>query len=145
MRLKHYFFIALICIVLLIIWMTVSYSQAIKNPALEITQPGVLSWEGDLNPTDFKQWEVVQVLKRTNVYLWIVAKNPDEFSPIHFVLLIYDRIDYILREYRYWKGNTPYLLEYDKESDHYKRLDIPPSYKDRCFSCHKNKIKEEEV
>ncbi len=116
-----------------------------------------LSWQGELNPTEFDKWETVQELQGSDPNeMWLIAKNPDEFSSIYFVLLIYKReyrkgkygevhINAILAEYRYWKHGEPYVFEYNRTGDKYRRFDIPEWKRKQCFHCHKPKLKSEEV
>lgn len=116
-----------------------------------------LSWEGDLNPTEFPKWEVVRELHGAGVdYYWIIAKNPDESSAIHFVVLIYKAIyvkgehgevlrEAILTEYRYFKHGEPYVFNYDIIEDKYWQFKIPDWKRKQCLGCHNNKSKSEEI
>ena len=116
-----------------------------------------LSWEGELNPTEFEKWETVRELKGNNAdAMWLIAKNPDEFSPIYFVVLIY-RAEYlkgkygevkreiILVEYRYFKHGEPYVFNYDRIEEKYWKLAIPDWKRKQCLHCHKQKAKSEEI
>lgn len=116
-----------------------------------------LSWEGELNPTEFDKWETVKELTHSDPdEMWIIAKNPDEFSSIYFVVLIYRReykkgkygevhIEAVLAEYRYWKDGEPYVFNYDRLEDKYWQIDIPDWKRKQCLQCHKQKLKSEEV
>ena len=116
-----------------------------------------LSWQGELNPTEFDKWETVKELKDNNAdEMWFIAKNPDESSRIYFVVLIY-RAEYlkgkygevkreiILVEYRYFKAGEPFVFNYDRIEDKYWQIDIPDWKREQCFRCHKQKLKSEEI
>ena len=116
-----------------------------------------LSWQGDLNPTEFDKWETVKELQGSNPdEMWLIAKNPDESSLIYFVVLIY-RAEYvkgkygevkreiILVEYRYFKHGEPYVFNYDRIEEKYWKLDIPDWKRKQCLHCHKQKLGSKEI
>ena len=116
-----------------------------------------LSWEGELNPTEFDKWETVKELEVSDPNaMWLIAKNPDESSPIYFAVLVY-RAEYmkgkygevkreiILVEYRYWKHGEPYLFNYDRIEEKYWKLEIPEWKRKQCLHCHKQKVRSEEI
>lgn len=95
-----------------------------------------LAWEGDLNPEDFENWEVVKIVEQTQNFIYLITKNPSETSNIKFVFLAYT-IKGQLVEYYYFKNNKPYIFLYFENIDKFKKL---PDWKTKkCLECHEQK------
>jgi len=135
---KALFLIFIACLLLLA---PCSHTQ--KSATEAIRQIGT-SWEGELNPTEFGKWEAVKVLYGGNLYVWIIARNPDEFSPIRFVVLIYKR-DGTLVEYRYFRRGEPHVFEYNAEADKYWQKQLPAWKRQQCLDCHRPKAELEKI
>ena len=114
-----------------------------------------LSWDGDLNPTEFDKWEVVHVWGSHDQ--WIVAKNPDETSKIDFAALVYENIVETdiygnvtkltkkLVEYRYFKDGEPYVLYYIDKIGEFRSIEIPDWKREECYACHKEKFTPKKI
>lgn len=140
MKTRSYCIVGTVCAILFILWMATSCSQLKNTPSAEIIQTN-LSWEGELNPTEFGKWEVVLIVKEEPKYIYFIGKNPDELSPIPFVYFTYDKKAKIIREYYYFKDGEPYTFLHYDEIDQYRKAIMPKWKKEWCFSCHQNKKK----
>jgi hypothetical protein len=132
MRLRSYLNIALVVYVLVFVgWIGLNANA--------------LSWEGELNPTEFNKWEGVKIVYENTWYVHIIAKNRDETSRISLVNLTYRKEGGKLMEYSYFKEGEVYIFKYHEDTDSYKRAPLLKWEKERCLNCHRPKVKGEDV
>ena len=134
MKLTIYYIVGCICTIVFFAWFLLA--SCASTPSI-ILQTAGLTWEGDLNPTEFDKWELVQITKEDSQSVHYIAKNPDENSPIHFISLVFGKEENHVLEYYYFKDGEPHSFIYYDELDKYKERIMPRWRKKRCFKCHK--------
>ena len=97
------------------------------------------SWEGELDPNDFDNWEVISIQPTPRGLVWMFIKNPDPASPIDIVAIATD-VNAILHGYRYFKYGIPYKYVFDDEQEKYVRHHFTDEQRRSCMKCHSNKL-----
>ena len=77
------------------------------------------TWEGELDPNEFRKWKFLSVTPNVEGLAWVFIKNPDQASPIDTVALAVDLNSNILG-YRYFKDGEPYSYIFDNNNDKYE-------------------------
>lgn len=111
------------------------------------------TWEGELDPNDFDNWEIVSTLPNPQAgYAWVIIKNPwvDEYNvfydaetaAIDRVAMLVDSYQNLLG-YRYFKDGEPYGYFFDIEQKKYVRHEYSQEEKNGCMECHKQRAEAE--
>ena len=103
-----------------------------------------LSWEGELNPTEFDKWEIIKILHQDSWFVYVLAKNRDELSPIRLASFAYRKADKQLVEYAYFKLGELYSFKWHEDTDEYKRTKMQKWEIKRCFNCHQDELKKKQ-
>lgn len=100
-------------------------------------QAFAFTWEGELDPNDFNDWEVISVQPTPQGPLWMFLKNPDETSPIDIVAIAVDRYAELLM-YRYFKYGIPHVFIFDSAQEKYVEKPLTEKDKGGCMKCHES-------
>jgi hypothetical protein len=114
------------------------------SPALKNTAP-VDRLQEAVNPDEFGNWEVINLLAESPVSAWGIFGNPDKSSPIRIVAVNYNMVDGSIKQYRYFKRGEPYAFEYCEKLKGYKQMKISEAQRKACFDCHSNKTQSEKI
>lgn len=111
-----------------------AYFKAVSGPNSEANT--TFTWEGELDPNDFDNWETDSTLQGP-VYglMWVIIKNPDLKSPIEKVALLLD-VEASVFAYRYFKHGRAYMFLYDDEKDRYITYEFNEEERNSCMECH---------
>lgn len=93
------------------------------------------TWEGELNPNEFDDWELVSVRPAAPGYFWVFVENPDRASSIDVVVMEVD-LDSNMLSYRYFKYGEPRLYVFDRDRGGYVRYSFTREEKESCARCH---------
>lgn len=97
------------------------------------------TWEGELNPDEFDNWNLISVQPTSRGYLWVFMENPDQTSPIDVVVMEVDS-DSMLRGYRYFKYGEPHIYIFDNSQQKYVRHHLTDEQKKSCLKCHRKAV-----
>ena len=97
------------------------------------------TWEGELDPNNFNNWEVVDAMPSPQAFIWLIIKNPDQASPINTVAIGVGRYKSLLF-YRYFKYGEPYYYVFNVENSRYMRSNLTDEEKLSCMRCHRKEL-----
>ncbi len=97
------------------------------------------TWEGELDPNEFRNWKLLSVTLNVEGLAWVFIKNPDQTSPIDTVALAVD-LDSNILGYRYFKDGEPYSYVLDNNEDKYVRHYFTHEEKESCVKCHSGEL-----
>lgn len=133
------FGVACAFLVWVMVWVMVALAGSDDNqcdyePAPEFT------WEGELNPNTFDNWEVLSVARTLNPLLVLgFITNPDKTSVIKTVAVTIVTLDGSLLGYKYFKDGQPYTYVFDGESG-YVQYKFTPEEMKGCMQCHQDQV-----
>jgi len=96
------------------------------------------SWEGELDPSEFSNWELLSVRPTPQGLFWMFVKNPEQGSPIDVVAMAVD-LEATLVGYRYFKYGEPHSYAFDPNEGKYIRRHFTDQDKKSCVECHSEK------
>ena len=132
----------LVCCVLMV-WVMVALAGSDDNQC-DYEPPPEFTWEGELNPNAFNNWEVLSIQNTNNPsIIFSFIRNPDKTSPIKKVVLDIIVFDGGLLRYRYFKDGQPYCYVYDGENKYMQRKYTLEERKG-CMECHQDQIVAQE-
>ena len=107
--------------------------------------PPEFTWEGELNPNQFDNWEILSIQNSNNPsIIFSFISNPDKTSPIKKVVVVILAFDGSLVEYRYFKDGRPYSYVFDGKGK-YVQYKYTLEERKRCMACHQDQIIPEEL
>ena len=105
--------------------------------ALIIGTAIAFEWEGELNPNDFRKWDVINIVSTGKGFVWIHLENPDKNSAIEKVALAVSEKTEKLLAYKYFKLGEPYVYVFNDKLDKYIKYNFTYRERSECIKCHK--------
>jgi hypothetical protein len=102
------------------------------------------TWEGELDPNAFDNWEFVGSLSAGPGVAWLILKNPDPAHAIKTVAALVDLNDNVLG-YRYFKHGMPYSYFFDMGQEKYILHHYTVKQKKQCMQCHQDQLQPEDA
>jgi hypothetical protein len=93
------------------------------------------TWEGELDPNEFDNWDLISVMPNPGGTSWVLVKNPDKSAPIDTVALLVD-LNTNLLGYRYFKNGEPFGYFFDMDQEKYVRHNYTADQRKTCMQCH---------
>ncbi len=103
-----------------------------------LTAAEVLKYEGELNPNEFSEWEVIGRRQTSHYESEEAIVNPDENSNIQIVQVFFFRTT--ITKYRYFKGIDIYDYRLNNATKTYERYIYTEEERQGCVKCHKDRL-----
>ena len=97
------------------------------------------TWDGELDPNEFDNWELISVIPNPGGISWVLIKNPDNSASIGTVALLVD-LNSNLIGYRYFKNGEPLGYFFNMDQEKYVRHNYTSDQRKACIRCHSDRI-----
>ena len=97
------------------------------------------TWEGELDPNELDNWELISVIPNPGGISWVLIKNPDKSASIDTVAMLVDSNSNLLG-YRYFKHGEPFGYFFDMDQETYARHNYTPDQRKACMQCHSDRL-----
>lgn len=134
--------ILFLCLMVMIIFLFActhpqTYQQQITAEIERIAAEPLFSWDGELDPNLFDDWEVSSTFAGPIPgVVWTVVLNPDPQALIHKVALLLD-LNASLIVYQYFKGSEVFSYWYDETLNRYSQQTFTEAERQACAECHR--------
>lgn len=98
----------------------------------------VLKYEGELNPNEFPEWEVIGSIQTSHYESKEAIVNPDKSSKIKIVQVFFFRT--AIKKYRYFKGADIYEYQMNDATKTYERYIYTEEERQGCAKCHQDRL-----
>jgi len=100
------------------------------------------TWEGELDPNEFDNWELISVMPNPSGISWVIVKNPERQNAIDYAALLVD-LNANLLGYRYFKHGEPFGYFFDMDQEKYVRHEYTAEQRKGCMKCHSERQNKE--
>ena len=97
------------------------------------------TWEGEFDPNEFDNWEMISVIPNPGGISWVLVKNPDKSASIDTVALLVD-LNSNLLGYRYFRHGEPFGYFFNMDQEKYVRHNYTPDQRKACMHCHSDRL-----
>ena len=99
-----------------------------------------LTWEGELDPTKFPKWDIIETRMINSTTMLATAQNPDKNAKIQRIQMTFhinlNGQEGILVSYRYFKNGEIYNYEANADMNGYERRRYTDKERRGCMTCH---------
>lgn len=98
----------------------------------------VLKYEGELNPNEFSEWEVIGGRQTSHYESEEAIVNSDKNSKIKIVQVFFFRT--AIKKYRYFKGTDIYEYRINGATSTFERYIYTEEERRGCAKCHQDRL-----